>query len=487
MRLAELLTLLSGAELRGSGDVRVTGITLDSRQVQPGAIFAALPGEQHHGLEYLDEAIAAGAAAILTDRPPPSEIDLPWIISCEPRRLTALAAWALAGDPQRRLRLVGITGTNGKSTVADLVVSIFNAAGFRCGLLGTLGYRISDRVFPAERTTPEATDMAPLLRRMANSGCTAAVMEVSSHSIDQDRVAGLSFDVAVWTNLSREHLDYHQTMESYFETKKRLFTKEFLRYGRRVLPVDDIWVRELLRQPQPGDVSWGIDDGLVHTSQVRSSIDGSLFLLHMPSIELMVHLKLIGRHNLENAVAAAAAAYAAGVPNEAIRTGLEQAQPISGRMERVEVDLPFPVFIDYAHTPDGLRAVLTALTGLSDRRLIVVFGAGGDRDQGKRFPMGKTVGELAHEVIIASDNPRSEDPVAIAEAVGAGVRAAGCEPTVVLDRRQAIAHALQVADESSLVLLLGKGHERCQIIGDERFYFCESEIVSELAAERSCG
>jgi UDP-N-acetylmuramoyl-L-alanyl-D-glutamate--2,6-diaminopimelate ligase len=486
MKLAELLTLLSGAELRGSGEVRVTGITLDSREVQPGTIFAALPGRRHHGLEYLDEALAAGATAILTDCPPPPDIDLPWIISCEPRRLTALAAWALAGDPQRRLRLVGITGTNGKSTVAALVTTIFNAAGFRCGLLGTLGYQISGNVLPAARTTPEATDMAPLLRRMANSGCTAAVMEVSSHSIDQDRVAGLSFDVAVWTNLSREHLDYHENMESYFATKKRLFTKEFLRHGRRVLPVHDLWVRELLREPQPGDVSWGINSGDVHTSQVRSSIEGTLFLLHLPDTEMMVHLNLIGRHNLENAVTAAAAAYAAGIPSEAIRTGLEKAQPVTGRMERVKVDLPFPVFIDYAHTPDGLRAVLKALTEVSDRRLIVVFGAGGDRDQGKRFPMGKTVGELAHVAIIASDNPRSEDPVAIAEAVGAGVRAGGGEPKIVLDRRQAIAHALQEADEDCMVLLLGKGHERCQIIGDERYYFCESEIVCELAAERSC-
>jgi UDP-N-acetylmuramoyl-L-alanyl-D-glutamate--2,6-diaminopimelate ligase len=487
MRLAELLTRLPGAVLSGSKETLVTGITHDSRKVQPGMVFAALPGARCHGLGFLDQALAAGAAAVLSDRdrPPGADPGVPWISTVEPRRLTALAAWTLAGDPQERLRLVGVTGTNGKSTVADLVASIFNAAGFPCGLLGTLGYRLADQTLRASHTTPEASDMALMLRSMANGGCSAVVMEVSSHALDQERVAGLSYNVAVWTNLSREHLDYHKNMESYFASKRRLFTDEYLANGRRVLPVGDLWVRELLREPRPGDVSWGVNAGDVRASNVHSGLDGTYFLLRLPGAKVAVHLKMIGRHNMENALAAAAAAYAAEIPVEAIQSALEEAQPLPGRMERVEVDLPFPVFVDYAHTPDGLRAVLQTLREMTDRRLVVVFGAGGDKDQGKRTPMGKVVGSLAHIPIITSDNPRSEDPAAIAEVLADGVRAGGGVPEIVLDREEAIAHALAQANDDCLVLLLGKGHEHYQIVGETRHYFCEREIVRKLAEARA--
>jgi UDP-N-acetylmuramyl-tripeptide synthetase len=256
--------------------------------------------------------------------------------------------------------------------------------------------------------------------------------------------------------------------------------------GRRVLPVDDPWGARLLDEPRAGDVSWGLDRGSVCARDVVSDLNGSHFNLILPDREISVHLPLVGVHNLRNALAAAAAAHAAGLSASAIKRGLERARPLCGRMERIATTLHFPVFVDYAHTPEGLRAVLQALRKITDRRLIVVFGAGGDRDRGKRGPMGFAVGESADVAIVTSDNPRTEDPESIAAAVADGVRAAGAEPLVVLDRREAIAHALEIADARSLVLVAGKGHEAYQTIGDTRIPFSDQEVLRAEAGRERC-
>jgi len=484
MRLDVLLPRLPGAVLQGDGTVQVTGIGHDSRRIEPGWIFAALPGANTHGLAHLDEALAHGAAAVLSDRPPGTV--RPWLKSGRPRRHTALAAWALAGDPQRRLTLVGITGTNGKSTTADLVARIHEAAGRPAGLFGTLSYRVAGRSLPAERTTPEATDLAPLLAELAENGGRAAVMEVSSHAIAMERVAGLGFHVAVLTNLSRDHLDFHGDMESYFAVKRRLFGELLAPTGRRVLPAESHWGRQLLAEPREGDVTWGIEAGTVHAHSVRMDLEGTVFTLRYGDEATSLRLPLIGGHNLANALAAAAAALAAGLPLDAVRRGLEGATPLPGRLERIPVELPFPVFVDYAHTPDGLRAVLESLRRVTGRRIVLAFGAGGDRDPGKRGPMGEAAGRLAHTVIVTSDNPRSEDPATIAAAVAEGVRRAGGEPVVELDRRQAIARALAFADEGSLVLVAGKGHENVQLIGSRRISFSDAAVIAEIAGGVVC-
>jgi UDP-N-acetylmuramoyl-L-alanyl-D-glutamate--2,6-diaminopimelate ligase len=275
-------------------------------------------------------------------------------------------------------------------------------------------------------------------------------------------------------------------MESYFEAKRTLFSEHLARNGRRVLPVDDPWGARLLDEPCEGDVSWGLDRGTVCAKDVTSDLDGSRFVLRLEDDEIEVDLPLVGVHNLRNAIAAAAAAHAAGLGARAIQRGLGRAVPLCGRMERIAVDALFPVFVDYAHTPDGLRSVLQALRRVTDRRLIVVFGAGGDRDQGKRGPMGFAVGETADIAVVTSDNPRSEDPAGIAEAVADGVRAAGAEPVVVIDRREAIAAALERADEKSLVLIAGKGHEAYQTIGDTRIPFSDQEVVRSEARRARC-
>lgn len=487
MKLTDLLALCPDAHLDGDSGCEVTGITHDSRQVRPGEVFAALPGLNTHGREFLDAALGAGATAVLSDDGPQAGIDLPWIRSARPRRDMATMAWALAGNPQRKLRMIGITGTNGKSTTASLVGQLLDAGGLPTAVIGTLGAELGGQsIADGERTTPESTDLAPILRSAVSHGAAAAAMEVSSHALMQDRVAGLEFEVAVWTNLTRDHLDYHLDMESYFAAKRRLFDRHLGAGGRRVLPVDDPWGARLLDEPVEGDLSWGLDRGDVRTRELQSDLEGSVFELRLPDASIQVRLPLVGIHNLRNALAAAAVAHACGIEPAAIANGLAVARPLTGRLEPVETDRGLPVFVDYAHTPDGLRAVLQSLGRITDRRLIVVFGAGGDRDRGKRGPMGFAVGQLADVAVVTSDNPRSEDPTAIANAVAAGVEAAGKDPVVELDRRAAISRAFELADDYSLILVAGKGHEATQTIGDRLVPFSDQIVIREEAGRAQC-
>jgi UDP-N-acetylmuramoyl-L-alanyl-D-glutamate--2,6-diaminopimelate ligase len=482
--LAELAAAV-GASLRGDGGAAVAGITHRSQDVLAGMVFAALPGLRRHGVEFAAEAQARGAAAVLSDRDP--GVDLPWLRSDAPRHATALAAWALAGNPERRLRLVGVTGTNGKSTTVDLLGRIARAAGARVGTFGTLAYELPDRRVPAPRTTPEATDLAPLLAELAAGGGTIAAMEVSSHAIALDRVAGLEFDAVVWTNLTRDHLDYHGTMEAYFEVKKRLCGR--LRAqppGRRVVGADDRWLATLLDEPRAGDLAFGLGERCDVTARApRYSLAGTSFVLVTPAGEVPVELPLVGEHNLRNALAAAGAAIALSLPLDAIAAGLAGARPAPGRLEPVAIGAGPAVFVDFAHTPDALEKVLSALRAVSDRRLIVVFGCGGEKDPGKRAPMGEVVGRLADVPIVSSDNPRREDPLAIIDAVMVGIRASGnARALAIADRREAIAAALAVADERSIILLAGKGHETEQEFADHSVPFDDREVVRELARRR---
>ena len=484
MNVAQL-TAACGASLRGDGAAAAPGRPHRSQEVRPGFVFAALPGARRHGIEFVDEARSRGAVAVLSDRDPGAGV--PWLAAPAPRHATALAAWALAGHPERSLRLVGVTGTNGKSTVVDLVGRIARAAGERVGIFGTLAYELPDRSERAARTTPEAPDLAPLLAELVAAGGTLAVMEVSSHAIVLDRIAGLPFDVAVWTNLTRDHLDFHGTIEAYFDAKRRLV--EHLRYdppGRRVIGADDAMMARLLAEPRAGDLGFGLGDGCSVTARdARLSIEGTAFTLVTPAGEAAVELPLVGAHNLRNALAAAGAAVALELPLAAIVAGLQAAKPVPGRLEPVPAGANLAVFVDYAHTPDALEQVLGALRGISLRRLICVFGCGGDRDPGKRAPMGEVVGRLADVPIVTSDNPRSEDPLAIIAAVMEGVRASGNPRALTIpDRREAIAAALAVADDRSVVVIAGKGHETEQIFADRTAPFDDREVVRELARRR---
>jgi UDP-N-acetylmuramoyl-L-alanyl-D-glutamate--2,6-diaminopimelate ligase len=478
------LAAACGATLRGTGG-EATGITHVAQAIRPGWVFAALPGAHHHGVEFAAQALERGAAAVLSDRDP--GVATPWLATQEPRRAAALASWAVAGHPERRLQMVGITGTNGKSTVADLVGRIAVVAGVPTGVFGTLAYALPGRSERAVRTTPEATDLAPLLAELAEGGGRLAVMEVSSHALTLDRVAGLEFDVAVWTNLTRDHLDFHKDLETYLAAKSRL--AGLLRReppGRRVIGVDDPFISRLAETHRSGDVTFGLGPGCqVTATDVAVRARGTAFTLKTPTGEAAVRLPLVGRHNLRNALAAAAAAFALELPLEAIVQGLAGAEPLPGRLEPVTAGTHFPVFVDYAHTPDALEQVLRALREVGEHRLVVVFGCGGDRDPGKRAPMGEVVGRLADVPIVTSDNPRSEDPQAIIAAVMEGVRASGNPRALAIpDRREAIAAALSLADERCLVLVAGKGHETEQIFADRTVPFDDRAVIRELAQRR---
>ncbi len=483
MRLAELAAACA-TSLRGA-DHPVTGITHVAQRVAPGWVFAALPGARHHGLEFAAQALERGAVAILSDREPPAGVT--WLATSAPRAAMACAAWSLAGHPERRLRMVGITGTNGKSTVADLLARIARAAGVPCGVFGTLAYTLPGRTERAGRTTPEATDLAPLLAELESAGGVVAVMEVSSHALALDRVAGLEFDVGVWTNLTRDHLDFHRDLEAYFAVKAKL--GDLLRRdppGRRAIGIDDPFMARLATPARPGDLTFGLSAGSqVGADEVAPDLAGTSFRLRTPAGEAKVRLPLVGRHNLRNALAAVAAATALGWDCRAIVRGLEGAAPLPGRLEPVAAESRFPVFVDYAHTPDALEQVLGALREVEPRRILVVFGCGGDRDAGKRAPMGEVVGRLADVPIVTSDNPRSEDPQAIIASVMEGVRASGNPRALAIpDRREAIAAALSMADERCLVLVAGKGHETEQVFADRVVAFDDRTVIRELLHRR---
>lgn len=483
MTLSELAAAC-GASLTGA-DAPVLGITHVAQAVQPGWVFAALPGLTRHGIEFAAQARARGAAAVLSDCNP--GVDLPWLFARRARHATALAAWAVAGHPERRLRMVGVTGTNGKSTVVALIGRIAAAAGERPGTFGTVAYTLPERSERAVRTTPEATDLAPLLAELADAGGSIAAMEVSSHAIALDRVAGLEFDAVVWTNLTRDHLDFHRDLEGYFATKSRLGDQ--LRRdppGRRVLGTDDPFMARLAAAPHPGDLAFGLG-GASDVTAVGAAfgLAGTTFVLRTPVGEAQTRLPLVGRFNLRNALAAAATAVSLGWSMDAIVQGLEGAEPLPGRLEPVTAGTPFPVFVDYAHTPDALEQVLLALREVGDRRLVVVFGCGGDRDRGKRGPMGETVGRLADVPVVTSDNPRSEDPGAIIAQVMEGVRASGNPRALAIpDRREAIAAALSLANDRCVVVVAGKGHESEQIFADRVVPFDDRAVIRELVQRR---
>ncbi|HPC83515.1 MAG TPA: UDP-N-acetylmuramoyl-L-alanyl-D-glutamate--2,6-diaminopimelate ligase [Thermoanaerobaculaceae bacterium] len=481
---AGVLAARCGCTLRGA-DVELVGVAHHAQSARPGFLFAALPGQRHHGSEFVAEALARGAVAVLSDRDPGP--DVPWLAADNPRRALALTAWELAGRPHERLQMVGVTGTNGKSTVCDLVACIARAAGQRPGVFGTLGFRLPTRSEPTARTTLEASELAPLLAELVEAGGTVAAMEVSSAGLVMERASGLEFDAAVWTNLTRDHLDFHSDMEAYFAAKARLET--LLRRkppGRRVIGIDDPFMVRLAAAPRPGDLRFGFGpEADVTAESVSADGLGLRFRLETPAGSVPVHMRLVGRHNLANALAAAGVGVALGWPLEAIAAGLHEARPLPGRLEPVEVGGGRTVLVDYAHTPDALEKVLLALRELCPARLIAVFGCGGDKDPGKRPLMGEVAGRLADVPIVTSDNPRSEDPLAIIEAVLAGVRRSGNpRGLAIADRREAIAAALAMAGEGDTVLLAGKGHETEQVFADRRIPFDDREVARELGRRR---
>lgn len=484
----ELVALLGEAEVDGaSDDPEVRGVSSDSRRISPGDVFVAVRGEKSDGNLHVGQAVSAGAVAIVSERPRPPDIGLPWVRSAHPRRALGSIAARLAGDPAGRLVLAGVTGTNGKTTTSTLLSAILGRHYGGAGFIGTVGHRTGTREVPARHTTPEAPELQALLAEMVAGGLRAAAMEVSSHALELERVVGCRFDLTVFMNLTRDHLDFHGTFERYYEAKKRLFAlrKEG---APAVLNVADPWGERLAREVAGPIVTYsasGAADVGVALADLRCDLDGIALRVVTSSGTFPLESPLIGRFNVENLLAAAAGGLALGIPPEEIAAAVRSVRAVPGRMERVEAGQPYTILVDYAHTEDALRRLLLAVRDLSDRQVILVFGCGGDRDAGKRFPMGEVAGRLADIPIVTSDNPRSEDPEAIISQVEEGIVSSGATKYLKLaDRREAIRTAIELANPRTVVVIAGKGHETTQVIGGRALPFDDRAVAAEFAAGR---
>jgi UDP-N-acetylmuramoyl-L-alanyl-D-glutamate--2,6-diaminopimelate ligase len=485
--------LLDGAEvLAQSGNPGITGVEYDSRRVKPGCVFVAMRGETSDGNRFIDQAIQAGAAAVVTDSPTEKPREgVAWAVVPHGRRALARLSANFYKRPAERLAITGITGTNGKSTTAFLVEAILAAAGRKSALIGTIEYHVAGRVYPAPHTTPEALDLARLLNEALGQGATDTVMEVSSHALAQQRVFGVPFDVAVFTNLTRDHLDYHKTMEEYFAAKQVLFEGCGTDPPRvAVTNLDDEYgakLAEFSRKRSSVVLTYGWERGEFHAENADISPRGTRFDLVTPQDKIAVFSPLIGRVNVYNILAAAAAGYARGCGSQAIARGVDSLTHVPGRFERVDCGQPFTVVVDYAHTDDALRN-LTALArefvsrSGAPARVLTVFGCGGDRDRAKRPLMGEAAGRGSDFVVLTSDNPRSEDPLAIINDALVGLQKTGVKYSVEADRRKAIALAIAEARPGDIVLLAGKGHEKVQATREGPHPFDDVEVAREALA-----
>lgn len=487
MILSRMLEEVETVGIHGPADPSVLGIACDSRLVEPGYLFAALRGEQQDGNRFVAEALRRGACAVLSAAPPPEGFPKTWIQVTHDRKGLARAARNYYSKPDRRLGVVGVTGTNGKTTVVHLLESVFREEGGPVCALGTLGYRIGREEFRAERTTPESVDLYRLLDRATSEGCRRAVMEVSSHSLALHRVEGLEFAAAVFTNLTRDHLDFHRDMTSYLEAKAALFHD--LPAGRpAVVNRDDPACDRLLSAGPGRRVTYGFSAGAdVRVERFEPRPDGARLALSAWGRPMALQTRLIGRSNASNVAAAAAAALALECPARAVEAGIAALPGVPGRLESVNAGQPFSVFVDYAHTDDALMNTLNTVRELKPARLLVVFGCGGDRDRTKRPLMGAAAARLADLAILTSDNPRTENPLAILADVEKGIREVTTDAAryrVEPDRREAIRLALAEAAEGDAVVIAGKGHETYQILRERTLPFDDREVARELLRGR---
>lgn len=483
--------LLDGAEfLSQSGNPEVTSVEYDSRRVRPGSLFVAMQGESSDGNRFIDQAIQAGAVAIVTDSPAEKAREgVAWALVPHGRRALARISENFYKRPAERIAITGITGTNGKSTTAFLIESILTAAGRKSALIGTIEYHVAGKLYPAPHTTPEALELARLFSEALGQGATDAVMEVSSHALAQQRAFGVPFDVAVFTNLTRDHLDYHKTMEEYFRAKRVLFEGCGTDPPRAVVTnLDDEYGAQLAsfsRKRSSTVLTYGWERGDFHAEKADVTPRGTRFDMITPAERLAIFSPLIGRVNVYNILAAAAAAFGRGCSGDAVARGVDSLTHVPGRFQRVDCGQPFTVVVDYAHTDDALRN-LTALArefvsrNGSGKKVITLFGCGGDRDRAKRPLMGEAAGRGSDFVVLTSDNPRSEDPRTIINDALVGLQKSGVKYSVEVDRRKAIAFAITEARPGDIVLLAGKGHEKVQVTREGSQPFDDVEVAREV-------
>jgi UDP-N-acetylmuramoyl-L-alanyl-D-glutamate--2,6-diaminopimelate ligase len=493
MGLGALLRPCGVAVAADVAETVVSSIEYDSRRVEPGCLFVAIRGFVTDGHAFIEKACRAGAAAVLVEETTGAAA-IPEIVVPDTRECLGLVAHEFYGRPSERLETHGITGTNGKTTTTYLLDSIFREAGRKTGVVGTLGYRLGDRVMVGDRTSPESLDLARLLASMVEAEVEVVTMEVSSHALKLSRAAGMQFDTATFTNLSRDHLDFHGSLEEYARAKRILF--DLLEGGggkdgaAAIVNGDDPFGSELVSMLRSSGrvevLTYGMGECDVTAGDLSTTPSGTTARFHTPAGDIDVRLALISAFNVMNALAATAVAVSRGVPLDAIAAGLARVEKVEGRLELVDAGQDFTIVVDYAHTPDALGQVLGALAQLPAGKIITVFGCGGDRDRGKRPMMGEIAVRNSDVVIVTSDNPRTEDPAQIIEEILAGtedVPAGSVRPGVVLEanesRREAIRRAVELARRGDIVLIAGKGHEDYQILGDRKIHFDDREEARE--------
>jgi UDP-N-acetylmuramoyl-L-alanyl-D-glutamate--2,6-diaminopimelate ligase len=491
LMVTQLLAALNGqvaiVERLGDLDGLITSVTDDSRSVSSGSLFVAVKGERVDGHKYVGQAIKAGAAAIV-GQDSVERASVPFVQVTDSRKALGLIGSRFYGDPSAQLAMIGVTGTNGKTTTTYLCKALLEHMGRRVGLIGTVAYQVGAETIPASHTTPGAVELQRLLANMNEAQLDSVVMEVSSHALAMDRTAGCEYDVAVFTNLTQDHLDYHRTMEEYFQAKLRLFTG--LGQGKKtrqraIVNMDDprgVYVRAACRVPVWG-YALNVSADLV-AENVRLSMNGSTFTAATPAGTFTVESRLVGEHNVYNLLGAIGVALHGGATCDQVREAVARVSNVPGRFERVSAGQDFTVVVDYAHTEDALVRLLTAAATLKTQRIITLFGCGGDRDRGKRPKMGRAAVEFSDVVILTSDNPRTEDPLTILREVEAGVREAlqgrpSVQYHMVADRREAIGTAVRLARPGDILLIAGKGHEDYQLVGTKKMHFDDREVARE--------
>jgi UDP-N-acetylmuramoyl-L-alanyl-D-glutamate--2,6-diaminopimelate ligase len=486
MILRKALQQISGIEYTGGSDVDLRGATYNSRLVQPGDLFVAIKGAKANGSQFAMQAVSKGAVAIASEQRIPQDLNIPCIVVNDARKFLAEISRIVYQDPCSKLKLAGITGTKGKTTTTYLINSIYTNANTPACLVGTIGMKIKNQNYPSEHTTPESSDLMKFFHQAVDQGCTHGTLEVSSIALSLKRVFGSRFAVGVFMNLTHEHLDFHNDMESYFQAKTLLFAPENGNHlEAAVINTDDVYGQRLARELNLPVITFGFNNSTdIRVLRWESRANDSDLILRTPAGEIPIHSQLVGRPNAYNIMAAVGATISMGFSREQIRSGIEALEGVPGRMEQVKGGQDFQVIVDYAHTPDSLENLMNTLSQLPHRRLITVFGCGGNRDRTKRPIMGEIASRLSDYVIATSDNPRAEDPLAILKEIEPGLTSGKGNFTIEPDRRSAISAAITMAGKEDIVAIAGKGHEDYQLIGNQTLSFDDRKIALDLIKQR---
>jgi len=480
VQLNELLEVLKEKEVFGSQDVEIREIAYDSRMIKKDSLFVAIRGFRTDGHRFINEALLKGSRAVVMEKRISLGGGVTGIRVPDTRKALALLADRFYHHPSRKIRLIGITGTNGKTTTSYLIEAILTADKRRCNLLGTIAHKIGSKTIPAQLTTPESLDLQSMLASFVEKKIKYAVIEVTSHALELSRIEGVKLSIAVFTNLSIDHLDFHETMENYLEAKTRLFTRLPTK-AAAVINIDDPQSSYLKKRTLCSILTYGIEGKAdIRAKGISLGLKGSSFKVKTPEGDLDINLSLPGRHNVYNALAAIGVSLLLKIPSSAIEEGLERVKNIPGRFERIDEGQDFRVIVDYAHTDDALKKVLTTCRELIKERIILVFGCGGDRDRSKRPLMGEMAAKYSDYTVITNDNPRSEEPLGIVSSIEVGMKRAAGRYTIILDREEAIKKGIEEAGPGDMVLIAGKGHETTQTIGTQILPFDDREVARRI-------